>query len=132
MDLAAIAAAFGVRLRERLARNVARTGQTDPAELLDALGVTDAAFQRAVLAAAKFFGIGQSDMLMMFAVAHGMGDGNALRRARLALTDPRANGREVAVLDALIAGGSVEDALRQPTARKRANAVVPFRRKDKE
>lgn len=134
IDLEAIAAAFGARLRERLARDVARTGETDPAELLEALGISDAAFQRAVIAAARDFYIGGKDdnLLMLFCVPHALGDGAALRRAKLAISDPRAKGREVDVLDAMIKGESVEDALRQPTARETANAVVPFRRKDNE
>lgn len=64
--------------------------------------------------------------------AAALGDGAALRRARHALTDPRVEGREFEVIDGMIAAGSVEDALRQPTAGATANAVVPFRRKDKE
>lgn len=131
MDLAAIAAAFGVRFRERVAREAADTGEDDPDALLEALGISDAAFRRAVIAAARDFSIGQGDMLMLFCVPHALGDSAALRRARLALTDPRANGREVAVLDALIAGTDMEDALRRPAAAAPPQAVVvPFPRKN--
>lgn len=132
MDLAAIAAAFGVRLRERLAREASDTGEDDPAALLEALGVTDAAFNRAVIVAAKQFAFGKGELLMLFSVAHAIGEGAGLRRAKLTISDPRAKGREVEVIDALIAGDDIEDALRRlaPTQGAADGAVVPFRRKE--
>ncbi|WP_334150365.1 hypothetical protein [Hyphomicrobium sp.] len=133
MDLDAIAAAFGVRLHERIKRAVISGGITDPndgyAATLEALGVTDAAIRRAVFAAARDFDIGEN-LRMLFCIPYAMGDGAALGRAKLAVSDPRAKGREVAVLDALIAGADIEDALRRPVSPDGASSgavVVPFR-----
>lgn len=134
MDLDAIAAAFGVRLSERMVREF---GHGDDAvalkrKMYEALRINDAATRRAALAGFTEFGMGEGDAIgVLFCFAHAMGDGAALRRARLALTDPRAKGREVEVIDALIAGADIEGALRQAATPEGASsdaAVVPFRR----
>lgn len=73
-----------------------------------------------------------SEACVYFALAHGLGDGAALRRAKTAISDPRAKGREVEILDALIAGKTIEDALQlKPTKETKSpsDVVIPFRRK---
>lgn len=139
MDLEQIAAAFGVRLGERIEREIISGGITDPndgyAAMLEALGVTDAALFRAVIAAARDFDIGggSANLRMLFCVPYAMGDGAALRRAKLAISDPRAKGREIEVLDALIAGADLEDALRRPVSPPDEQpSVLPFRRRGKQ
>lgn len=72
-----------------------------------------------------------------FIVGHLLGYESALRRASIALSDPRARGVEGNVLAGLEAGLDIEDAIRkaQPpaeeTERGVAPNVIPFTRKSK-
>lgn len=71
---------------------------------------------------------------MAFVVGHCLGEIDALRRAKLALSDPRARGVEREALGHLAEGWSIEDALRKaraspPSAEKAGNVIqLPRRR----
>lgn len=75
-----------------------------------------------------------SDLSIMFALAYAFGDVGSLRRVKLALTDPRSKAREIDVLDGLIGGLSMEDAIRRaasaPPADAPASKIVPFPKKE--
>lgn len=49
-----------------------------------------------------------------FAHAWALGEAAALRRAAMAITSAKANGREVDVVAALLRGASIDEALREP------------------
>ncbi len=134
-DLVSLAAAFRDRLLNRIE---AEATTPDPAAIVDqtmkALAITDAAMRRGVLAGHIEFSMSEDDPLAtMFATAFAMGEGAALRRAKTALSDPRAKGRELDVLDRLIAGDEIEAAVRpasrpaQPARDKAGAKVIPFK-----
>jgi hypothetical protein len=65
----------------------------------------------------------------IFALVYAWGEADALRRAKLTLTSPKAKGREAEVLDRLIAGDNIVDALREPVAAPgpaSGGAILPF------
>ena len=77
---------------------------------------SDAASARAVAAWAAFIGepretLGEDGHA--FSVGHVLGEADALRRAKIALSDPRARGVEQDVLEHLANGFEIDDAIRK-------------------
>lgn len=71
---------------------------------------------------------------VVFIIGHARGERDALRRAAIALSDPRARGVEQDVIRLLADGADVEDALRKASALPEPQSatdavVIPFRPK---
>ena len=65
----------------------------------------------------------ERDAGMGFMAGHCVGEASALKRAAIALTDPRARGVEVAVVRLLSEGFDIEDALRKANTRPERDQV---------
>lgn len=73
----------------------------------------EAALLRGILAWVRLTGVVEySPAATDFAAAHASGERDALRRAAIALSDPRSHGRERQVIAALAGGLDIEDAIR--------------------
>lgn len=92
-------------------------------------GVTDGAATRAVEAYVKVVHKPNGDGAVAFTLAFGWGEMAAMRRVKLALSDPRARGRALEVVEALEAGASIEAALTapQPPESDCGAVVIPLR-----
>ena len=104
----------------------------DVTEPYEAIGITRAAHLRGVIAYAKAVEAPSEAHAMAFSVPHAWGEMSALRRVKLALSDPRARGRALEVVAALEAGASVEAALTAPQRPESdcGAVVIPLRPKE--
>lgn len=134
-DVKRLRAVLGEALAKRLTARIG-AGQITEAEAMSdpfrAFGINQAAAVRAVTAYAEFVTEPREDDAVGFAVPWAWGEAAAMRRALIAFSDPRAKGREAAVIAALADGLDVEDALRgvseAPTSPKPESNIVPLHR----
>ena len=136
-ELAALEAQLVDKATDHLAARL-ESGETTEArvkgDLCAAFGMTDGAMLRAVHAYAGVLPDPRGVGLLPFVLAHGWGEMAAMRRVKLALSDPRARGRALEVVEALEAGASIEAALTapQPPESDCGAVVIPLCPKDKE
>lgn len=105
------------------------------ASALAAIGITWGGVNRGVLAATPMVfqpppGSPEEAAATAFALAFARGEADALRRVKIALSSTKARGRELDVVDRLMAGSNVIDALTAPAGaeeRERSAVVVPLR-----
>lgn len=130
-DLAALGNMMEIardRLAERMARGeIAETeARRDPS---GCFGVTHGALDRGVLAYARTVYHPSEEGGIIFAMVHAWGEAEAMRRVKVAVSDPRARGRELGVVAALEGGASIEAALTPPERpQEDCGVVIQLRR----
>lgn len=136
--LAAAMAALKSQLHDAIEHEAERLVAEGPGPYTFTIATTNGALRRGAFAFEQDWGGHVDDANgnagICFSLIHALGETAALRRVKIALTDPRSRGREVAVIEALTDGLEVEEAIQRanrpppdPPAPDGGN-VVPFRR----
>lgn len=136
--LAAAMAALKSQLHDAIEHEAERLVVEGPGPYVFTIATTNGALRRGAFAFENEWGGSVEDLGgdagLCFSLIHALGETAALRRVKLALTDPRSKGKEIAVMEALVDGLEVEDAIARanspppdPPAPNEGN-VLPFRR----
>jgi hypothetical protein len=140
MTVSDIAAAFGAlkqQLNDGIRDEAARLVAEGPGPYSFKITVSQGAIRRGAFVFENDWG-GHVDDLdgdagITFSLIHALGETATLRRVKLALTDPRSRGKEVAVMEALTDGLEVEEAIqranRPPPGDPGGSNVIPLHRK---
>lgn len=136
--LAAAVVALKEQLRGAIEQEAARLIVEGGGPCTFTLATTNGAIQRGALAYENDWGGDPKDLDgdagIAFSLIHALGETAAMRRVKLALTDPRSRGREIAVIEALTDGADIETAItlakRPPSEPDPGDGgnVVPLRR----
>lgn len=110
---------------DALVRRVAQGDEVSTAAAMERAGLSEGAVMRGFEAYLRLDLPRQQEPACTFAQVHAWGEANGLRRAVLALTDPRSKGAEREVIEALRRGAEIEAALRQAARPKPAGPIEP-------
>lgn len=140
MSIEKLAAAFGAlkqQLNDGIRDEAARLVAEGPGPYSFKITVSQGAIRRGAAAYEQEWGghvdDANGDAGIVFSLTYALGETATLRRVKLALTDPRSKGKEVAVMEALTDGLEVEEAIQRanrppPDHEPEDGNIIPFRR----